>query len=319
VHIVLAGSLRLEEMLASPRMESLAQRIAVRGYLEPLDHAETMAYLRTQTKAAGLVWEKLFAPGCDDAVFKATDGVPRLVNQVCDQSLVLVAESNRRVTPADIAAAWREIQRLPTPSGIEPPAAFAPSGDADTAALDHGDGSPLAMEVMEFGADDTFEPFAPAPPVRPDHEDGQGDPWSGPDVELVGNAAVDPFADFFPDGERLVTDGPDTFADRPRVTSREGKAMGRLLATLANIEAAAPQALTPEPAPPARRGREAVAQPPASDIAIDEHGAIDEDDADMVVIEDDLADAPGDRQSIFSVRPGDYRSLFTRLRRGDRR
>jgi type II secretory pathway predicted ATPase ExeA len=41
VHIVLAGSTKLEELLALPRMESLSQRIAVRNYLEPLDHAET--------------------------------------------------------------------------------------------------------------------------------------------------------------------------------------------------------------------------------------------------------------------------------------
>jgi type II secretory pathway predicted ATPase ExeA len=319
VHLVLAGSLRLEEMLAAPRMESLAQRIAVRGYLEPLDHAETLAYLRTQTKAAGLAWDKLFAPGCDDAVFKATDGVPRLVNQVCDQALVLVAESNRRVTPADIAAAWREIQRLPPPSGVEPPATFA-DADIDTPALDHDDGSPLAMEVMEFGANDDFTAVEPAPPVRRDR--APGDPWSGPDVELVGDSAGDPFADFFPDGgrdgERLVTGGPDTFGDRPRVASREGKAMGRLLATLANIDAAAPQPPTGEPAPPARRGPE-PAIPSSADVAIAEDGGVDDDDADMVVIEDDVQDTAGDRRSIFSVRPGDYRSLFTRLRRGDRR
>jgi hypothetical protein len=44
-----------------------------------------------------------------------------------------------------------------------------------------------------------------------------------------------------------------------------------------------------------------------------------EDDADMVVIEDDLADAdPPGGPRVFPVRPGDYRSLFTRLRRGDR-
>ncbi|MFN9938029.1 MAG: AAA family ATPase, partial [bacterium] len=59
VHIVLAGSTKLEELLALPRMESLSQRIAVRSYLEPLDHAETLAYLRTQAKAASLEWDAL--------------------------------------------------------------------------------------------------------------------------------------------------------------------------------------------------------------------------------------------------------------------
>jgi type II secretory pathway predicted ATPase ExeA len=321
VHIVLAGSLRLEEMLAAPRMESLAQRIAVRGYLEPLDHAETMDYLRTQTKAAGLSWDRLFADGCDDAVFKVTDGVPRLVNQVCDQALVLVAESNRRVTPADIAAAWREIQRLPAPAGVEPTAAFATPAEPDATDTDIDDGLPLGMEVMEFGADDAFTAVEPAPPAR--HDRSPGDPWTGPDVELVGDAAVDPFADFFPDGgrdgERVVTGGPDTFSDRPRVASREGKAMGRLLATLANIEAVNPQPPAVEPAPPSRRGPEPAVPSSTADVAIAEDGGVEDDDADMVVIEDDLADVPGDRRSIFSVRPGDYRSLFTRLRRGDRR
>ena len=44
------------------------------------------------------------------------------------------------------------------------------------------------------------------------------------------------------------------------------------------------------------------------------------DDSDMVVIEEDLVDHPSDihKKSIFTVRPGDYRSLFARLRRGDR-
>lgn len=44
------------------------------------------------------------------------------------------------------------------------------------------------------------------------------------------------------------------------------------------------------------------------------------DDSDMVVIEEDILEHPSDvhRKSIFTVRPGDYRSLFARLRRGDR-
>jgi type II secretory pathway predicted ATPase ExeA len=116
VHIVLAGPAALEERLASPKMESLAQRIAVRSYLEPLDHAEAVAYLRTQTRAAGLDWDKCFESGCDDAVYSAADGVPRLMNQLCDQAIVIVADDRRRVKLADIAAAWQEIQRLPSPA-----------------------------------------------------------------------------------------------------------------------------------------------------------------------------------------------------------
>jgi hypothetical protein len=46
----------------------------------------------------------------------------------------------------------------------------------------------------------------------------------------------------------------------------------------------------------------------------------DIDDADMVVIEEDILEHPSELRgkSIFAVRPGDYRSLFARLRRGDK-
>ena len=100
VHIVLAGTAELEEILGNPKMESLSQRIGARFYLEPLDHAETAAYVRTQMKTASLEWDAQFEPGCEDAVFTASDGVPRLVNQICDQALLLVSQAGRpRVGP----------------------------------------------------------------------------------------------------------------------------------------------------------------------------------------------------------------------------
>ncbi len=325
VHIVLAGSTKLEELLALPRMESLAQRIAVRGYLEPLDHAETVAYLRTQTKAAALDWDRLFEPGCDDAVFTATDGVPRLINQLCDHALVRAGESGRRVTPGDIAAAWREIQRLPSPPGLaaaddrfadEPAAAaFAASdiGELDDLA---GDG----LGVIEFGsfAEDSFteEPGSagderPARGGAGSRDRSAVDPWSGPEVELVFDASADPFEEFFEQEERIVErylmQGPDDFRSRRHVKSREGEAMGRQLDSCQRITvpvvAATPPAVT-EPAPP------------ASTVVAD---VAEVDDTDMVVIEEDLHDLPTvEKAAVFTVRPGDYRSLFARLRRGDR-
>lgn len=152
VHIVLAGTAQLEERIGNARMESLAQRVAVRAYLEPLDHDETLAYLRTQTRAAGLEWDACFEPGCDTAVYKVADGVPRLVNQVCDQALMMVAGGGRRVRPAEIAAAWREIQRLPVPGLDEAAAAAAvvPAGPARTANMS-APAADAGASVVEFG------------------------------------------------------------------------------------------------------------------------------------------------------------------------
>ena len=90
VRLILAGSAQLEERLASPKLESLQQRIAARCYLQPMNREETAYYIRQQIQRAGGS-EGLFTPEALKAVYSATDGVPRLVNQVCDHALVLSA------------------------------------------------------------------------------------------------------------------------------------------------------------------------------------------------------------------------------------
>jgi type II secretory pathway predicted ATPase ExeA len=310
VHIVLAGGTRLEELLALPRMESLAQRIAVRNYLEPLDHAETAAYLRTQTKVAGLDWNALFAPGCDDAVFTATDGVPRLVNQLCDHALVLRGESTRPVTPADIAAAWRDIQRLPAPTAadhgvVESAAATIEFADDDAPGFDPFDHEPGGMQVLEFGGLDDAAADDDDPPAALPRA---SDPWNGPEVELVFDGSGDPFEEYFEQEraavERFLMQGPDDFSGRQHVASREGESLGSRLAGCERIEVPAVTAEAP-----------AALADDAPDVTAE---TADPDDSDMVVIEEDLDESPAARPEVVAVRPGDYRSLFARLRRGDR-
>lgn len=346
VHVVLSGTTDLEERLASPRMEPLAQRIAVRAYLEPLDHAETVAYLRSQCAAASMNWDATFEPGCDDAVFTITDGVPRLINQVCDHALVRAQEQGRsRIATRDIEEAWRQIQQLPSPS----PASFAPitqasdepggpegergapcgtfDGDGGTAiefgslddelllrhdipaAAPGGDGRAAAPATFAAAAfvegrqvDGTPGPASNVVAF----EAGEGDPWSGPEVEFVFDPTDDPFVEYFdsaePVAERFLVRGPDDFRDRLHVASREGADLAGRIEAWERAEA-----VETASSPTA-----AIKTAPAADSAI----AID--DSDMVVIEDDEHVAADDvKRSIFAVRPGDYRSLFARLRRGD--
>jgi type II secretory pathway predicted ATPase ExeA len=316
VHIVLAGSMKLEELVALPRMESLAQRIAVRSYLEPLDHAETAAYLRTQTKTAGCEWDALFAPGCDDAVFTATDGVPRLINQLCDHALVLRGETTTPVTAAAIAAAWRDIQRLPAPTAAGAEGGEEACLEFGAAAGDgHGyDDAPATtgLDVVEFGGFDD-EGVAVADHDDPPRAGRAGDPWAGPDVELVFDAGADPFAAFFEQEraavERFLMHGPDDFSGRRHVASREGETLGRQLAAGTRIEL--PAVATALPAADDRRAAGGTAGETRAGHDVDPA----DDDADMVVIEEDLEAAP---PAVVPVRPGEYRSLFARLRRGDR-
>ena len=154
VHLVLAGSVRLEEMLGEADLEGIAQRVAVRGYLEPLDYEETCQYLRTQMRAVGLDWDNQFEPETDAAVFTLTDGVPRLINQVCDQAIRLAEQrGGKRVGKAELAAAWEEIQRLPPPPALQSALAVSSSSAEEPmfGTNDYLSKSPVAAADSEGG------------------------------------------------------------------------------------------------------------------------------------------------------------------------
>lgn len=368
VHIVLAGSRDLEERLANPKLESLAQRIVIRTYLEPFDHAETCRYVRAQCREAGLDWERRFEVGCDDTVFSITDGVPRLINQICDHALVTAGE-NKRLRPHDIDVAWREIQRLPAPEnaafGEEPtlaaPKQILPASEPATisfGALDddewvHGcwDDEPLAPlnreaairtdgpHTSDTGSDASITGKASG--TR--HDDASHvDPIHGPDVEFFfDDASLDPFDELFEAESavaRQLAEGPDDFGSCQPVVSREGGGLGRELAAIEETDEDLPDhehqevsdregpvwqdhyEYRPERGTSAERSRlddvdtTAFAEEGDEGAVFDDEG--DQLDANVIVVEEDLVEDPGDAErSVFAVRPADYRRLFARLRR----
>ncbi|HLA85527.1 MAG TPA: hypothetical protein VJL29_12090, partial [Thermoguttaceae bacterium] len=105
----------------------------VRCYLEPFHRAETEQYVRAQVDAAAGGPNSCFAPEAAVAVHQATEGVPRLVNQLCDHALLLAyADGSRAIDTAAVETAWADLQQLPAPW----------TGDA----ADHG-----PRNVIEFG------------------------------------------------------------------------------------------------------------------------------------------------------------------------
>jgi type II secretory pathway predicted ATPase ExeA len=116
VRLVLAGGSVLEERFASPKLDSFNQRLAARCYLNAFNCAETQAYICHQIARSGGQAEALFCEETCRAVFQATGGVPRLINQVCDHAMLLSYVAGRQhVSPADIEEAWADLQQLPTP------------------------------------------------------------------------------------------------------------------------------------------------------------------------------------------------------------
>ncbi len=91
VRVVLAGSPVLEERFASPKLNSFSQRLAARCYLESLESAETADYVRAQIVAAGGESARVFTDEALGSIYRASDGIPRLINQVCDHALILAS------------------------------------------------------------------------------------------------------------------------------------------------------------------------------------------------------------------------------------
>ncbi|RMG03518.1 MAG: hypothetical protein D6741_02195, partial [Planctomycetota bacterium] len=137
VRMVLAGGSALEERFASPRLEAFSQRITARCYLDALSFAETKKYVRGQVDAAGGEGARVFPGEAIEAIYQATGGVPRLVNQLADHALVTAfAEGLEAVSRQLVELAWADLQQLPTP--FHETASPAPASGGESSAIEFG-------------------------------------------------------------------------------------------------------------------------------------------------------------------------------------
>ena len=87
LQIILIGQPELRHLLARTDLRQLAQRITGRYHLEPLDRAETQAYISHRLRVAGGGAEIFTAPAAK-AIHRAAHGIPRLINVICDRALL---------------------------------------------------------------------------------------------------------------------------------------------------------------------------------------------------------------------------------------
>ena len=150
VRVVLAGLPTLEERLTSPDLDSFNQRLAARCYLTPFARAETTQYVQSQVAACGADPQQIFATNAWDSLFSTTDGVPRLVNQLCDRAMLHADEQGLpRIDGPAIQKAWADLQQLPAP-------ADASNDIAEQAAQRNH-----AIEFGSLGADESRDSATP--------------------------------------------------------------------------------------------------------------------------------------------------------------
>ena len=109
LQIILIGQPELRELLARTELRQLAQRITGRYHLNPLSHDETCAYVRHRLRVAGATTD-IFAPQALNAVFRLSQGVPRVINVICDRALLGAYSLDRhRVTTSLVRNAAAEV------------------------------------------------------------------------------------------------------------------------------------------------------------------------------------------------------------------
>ncbi len=111
LRIILAGQPELNDKLNSSELVQLAQRVRLRFHLTALNRTETTAYIDHRLEVAGSQGRRIFAEDTYATIYQYTGGVPRLINTLCDTSLMAAfGRDQDSVTAEDVWAAIKELQ-----------------------------------------------------------------------------------------------------------------------------------------------------------------------------------------------------------------
>jgi general secretion pathway protein A len=102
IQIVLMGQPELESKLDQPELRQLKQRVALRCRLLPLGQHEVGLYIDSRLKTAGYGGKELFVPEAVEKITRYSNGIPRLVNVICDNALVIACAASKKYVSAEM-------------------------------------------------------------------------------------------------------------------------------------------------------------------------------------------------------------------------
>ncbi len=102
IQIVLMGQPELESKLDQPELRQLKQRVTLRCRLLPLTEHEVGLYIASRVKTAGYEGKELFVPEAVQKIVHYSNGIPRLVNVVCDNALVIASAASKNQVSAEM-------------------------------------------------------------------------------------------------------------------------------------------------------------------------------------------------------------------------
>ncbi len=116
----LVGQPEFREILQSPSMLQLRQRVTARCHLGPLDEEDTRAYIEHRLKCAGATDKPTFDEAVFSDIHRFTGGIPRRINGVCDRLLLQgFLNESPHITSEALAEVMEEMRAendVPTPA-----------------------------------------------------------------------------------------------------------------------------------------------------------------------------------------------------------
>ena len=111
LQIVLMGQPEFQAKLDQPHLRQLKQRIAIRCEIARLKEDEIGSYINFRLRAAGCENTDLFHPNAVDQIAVYSKGIPRLINVICDNALLIAyASSQKNVSPNVIGEVARDLR-----------------------------------------------------------------------------------------------------------------------------------------------------------------------------------------------------------------
>jgi general secretion pathway protein A len=102
LQIVLVGQPELEQRLKQPHLRQLRQRLTLRSRTHAFNLEETQSYIVQRLRLAGSNGHAIFDPDASTAIFRYSNGIPRVINLLCEHSLVSAFVDQRKLITADI-------------------------------------------------------------------------------------------------------------------------------------------------------------------------------------------------------------------------
>lgn len=102
LQIILVGQPELRNVLNGSDLRQLKQRISLRCEIKPLKADEVSGYIRARLRVAGAARLDLFTPDAVALIYRASEGVPRMINNLCDNALLTGFAMDARPITAEI-------------------------------------------------------------------------------------------------------------------------------------------------------------------------------------------------------------------------